>query len=82
MQVLELAGNAIKDNKKNMIIPRLILLAVRNNDELRNLFMGVTITHGGVLSNIHIQLVLFSKKSAENLLIRAESDMVVCLWKG
>eukprot|EP00497_Spongosphaera_streptacantha_P002490 TRINITY_DN308_c0_g3_i5.p1 TRINITY_DN308_c0_g3~~TRINITY_DN308_c0_g3_i5.p1 ORF type:complete len:109 (+),score=21.38 TRINITY_DN308_c0_g3_i5:81-407(+) len=38
-EVLELAGNAAKDNKKNRIVPRFIQLAVRNDDEL-NTFLG------------------------------------------
>lgn len=62
-EVLELAGNAAKDNKKNRIIPRHILLAVRNDDELGKLLMGVTIAHGGVLPSIH--QVLLPKKTAE-----------------
>lgn len=33
-QVLELAGNAARDNKKKLISPRHILLAVANDDEL------------------------------------------------
>ena len=33
-EVLELARNAAKDNKNNRIIPRHILLAVRNDAEL------------------------------------------------
>ncbi|KAH7301635.1 hypothetical protein KP509_23G035200 [Ceratopteris richardii] len=62
-EVLELAGNAARDNKKNRIIPRHIQLAIRNDDELGKLLTGVTIAHGGVLPNIH-QLLL-PKKSAE-----------------
>ena len=62
-EVLELAGNAARDNKKNRIIPRHILLAVRNDEELGKLLMGVTIAHGGVLPNIH--QVLLPKKTAE-----------------
>uniref|UniRef100_A0A0D6R753 Histone H2A n=1 Tax=Araucaria cunninghamii TaxID=56994 RepID=A0A0D6R753_ARACU len=60
-EVLELAGNAARDNKKNRIIPRHLLLAVRNDDELGKLMKGVTIAHGGVLPNIH--QVLLPKKS-------------------
>uniref|UniRef100_A0A804MQ80 Histone H2A n=1 Tax=Zea mays TaxID=4577 RepID=A0A804MQ80_MAIZE len=46
-EVLELAGNAAKDNKKTRIIPRHVLLAIRNDEELGKLLAGVTIAHGG-----------------------------------
>ncbi|XP_073008759.1 probable histone H2A.5 [Typha latifolia] len=61
-EVLELAGNAARDNKKSRIIPRHVLLAVRNDDELGKLLAGVTIAHGGVLPNINP--VLLPKQSA------------------
>ncbi|RZS07858.1 hypothetical protein BHM03_00038792 [Ensete ventricosum] len=60
-QVLELAGNAARDNKKNRIIPRHVLLAIRNDEELGKLLAGVTIAHGGVLPNINP--VLLPKKT-------------------
>ncbi|CAL9195476.1 unnamed protein product [Musa hybrid cultivar] len=60
--VLELAGNAARDNKKNRIIPRHVLLAIRNDEELGKLLAGVTIAHGGVLPNINP--VLLPKKTA------------------
>lgn len=56
-----MAGNAARDNKKNRIIPRHVLLAVRNDEELGRLLSGVTIAHGGVLPNINP--VLLPKKS-------------------
>ena len=51
-EVLELAGNAARDNKKTRIVPRHIQLAVRNDEELSKLLSGVTIAAGGVLPNI------------------------------
>lgn len=61
-EVIELAGNAARDNKKSRIIPRHIQLAVRNDEELNKLLGGVTIASGGVLPNIHASLMP-SKKS-------------------
>jgi len=52
VQVLESAGNAARANKKNRIIPRHLLLAVRKDEELEELLAGVTIAYGGVLPNI------------------------------
>jgi histone H2A len=65
-EILELAGNAARDNKKTRIIPRHIQLAVRNDEELNKLLGGVTIASGGVLPNIHTVLLPKSKgKKAE-----------------
>ena len=60
-EILELAGNAARDNKRKRIIPRHLQLAVRNDEELNKLLGGVTIAAGGVLPNIH-QVLLPKKK--------------------
>ena len=62
-EILELAGNAARDNKKSRIVPRHITLAVKNDEELNKLLGGVTIASGGVLPNIHA--VLLPKKSGK-----------------
>lgn len=67
LQVLELAGNASRDNKKSRILPRHVQLAVRNDDELSKLLGSVFIANGGVLPNIHS--ILLPKKSAQGLAV-------------
>lgn len=56
-EILELAGNAARDNKKGRVTPRHILLAVANDEELHRLLANVTIASGGVLPKIHPELL-------------------------
>ncbi|XP_067883491.1 histone H2A type 2-B-like [Heterodontus francisci] len=51
-EILELASNAARDNKKTRNILRHLQLAVQNGEELTKLLGGVTITQGWVLPNI------------------------------
>uniref|UniRef100_UPI00358E3189 late histone H2A.L3-like n=1 Tax=Myxine glutinosa TaxID=7769 RepID=UPI00358E3189 len=58
-EILEIAGNAARDNKKSRITPRHFLLAIRNDEDLDKLLGGVTIAQGGVLPDT--QTVLLPK---------------------
>lgn len=74
-EILELAGNASRDNKKLRIAPRHILLAVKNDEELNKLLAGVTISEGGVIPNIQASLLpKKTKMSKEDLAKDVESQ--------
>jgi len=62
-EILELAGNAARDNEKKRIIPRHLQLAIRNDEELNKLLDGVTIAQGGVLPHIRMELLPKKTKS-------------------
>jgi histone H2A len=64
-EIMELAGNAAKDNKKSRIVPRHIQLAIRNDEELNKLLSSITIASGGVMPNIHNVLIPGGKKADE-----------------
>ncbi len=62
-EILELAGNAARDNKKSRIVPRHITLAVKNDEELNKLLGNVTIASGKWNQTIQDVCNLFWKKS-------------------
>jgi histone H2A len=66
-EVLELAGNTARENKRSRIMPRHIQLAILNDTELEALnrvLMQATLSEGGVEPNIHsILLPKYSKKN-------------------
>ncbi|NWX10204.1 H2A1 protein, partial [Caloenas nicobarica] len=62
VEIMELVGNAARENKKARVMPRHIQLAVRNDDELNEVFSLVTIAEGGVLPNVIPELL--PKKTA------------------
>nr|KJB81844.1 hypothetical protein B456_013G164500 [Gossypium raimondii] len=72
-EVLELAGNAARDNKKTRIVPRHIQLAVRNDEELSKLLGDVTIANGGVMPNIH-NLLLPKKAGGSSKVSGGDDD--------
>jgi len=60
-EIMELAGNAAHDQKKQRITPRHIQLAVRNDEELNALLRDVTLAGSGTLPNIHSVLLPHKK---------------------
>ena len=56
-EILELSGNAARENKRRRINPRSIQLAVRSDEELNQLLPKVIIPNSGVLPNIHAVLL-------------------------
>merc|ERR1712054_347882 len=62
-EILELAGNAARNNKKSRIVPSHLQLAIRNDEELNKLLSGVTIAQGGVLPNTNTQAVIDPNKT-------------------
>jgi len=72
-EILELAGNAAFENRRQRIIPRHIQIAIRNDDELTRLLGNATIASGGVMP--HIQPALLPKKQAEELMGKHHNRM-------
>ncbi|UYV82835.1 HTA1 [Cordylochernes scorpioides] len=52
-EILELAGNVARDNKRSRILPRHVQLAVQNDLDLSRLFKDVTIAQGGVIPSVN-----------------------------
>lgn len=64
-EILELGGNAARDNKKHRINPRHLQMAIRNDEELNKLLSGVTLPQGGVIP--HIDSALIPKKDKKKM---------------
>lgn len=61
-EVMELSGNAARDNKRKRIIPRDINLAILQDAEIKELLSNVTISRGGVIPNI-LEVLLKPKRN-------------------
>jgi len=78
-EVLELAGNAAKDNARSRVSPRHVMLAVRNDDELNRLLDRVHIANSGVIPSVH-RILLHTLEQRRKLQQKGElpSDTVLC----
>jgi len=56
-EVMELAGNAARDNNRSRIVPRHLQLAIRSDEELNRLLHNVTLAASGVIPHIHMSLL-------------------------
>jgi len=78
-EVLELAGNAAKDNNRLRVSPRHVMLAVRNDDELNRLLDRVHIANSGVIPSVH-RILLHTLEQRRKLQEKGElpSDNILC----
>lgn len=70
-EILELAGNAARDNKHKRLTPRDIQLAVRSDTELAELLRDVGISQGGTMPHIYADL-LPEKKAKKKKQVKAQ----------
>ncbi|CAH2234575.1 histone H2A, sperm-like [Pararge aegeria] len=67
-EILDLASEVAFQNQKSRLVPRHLLFAIKNDEELSRMLTGVTISQGGVLPAINAQLLpkKTMKKQAES----------------
>ena len=75
-EILELSGNAARDNKSDAILPRHITLAIYNDEELSKCFDNVCWRGGGVLPDIKCMFLPWVKKHSfvSELFVYQEKD--------
>jgi histone H3/H4 len=56
-ELLEVASKECREAGRNRIVPRCILLGIRNDEELNRMFHNAAIPNAGVLPNIHAVLM-------------------------
>ncbi|KAF7336912.1 Histone H2A [Mycena venus] len=81
-EILELAGNAARDNKKHRIVPRHLQLAIRNDEELGKLLGSVVISQGGVVPHIDPSLLPTGTKKGKGGATSQELLVVFFLFRA
>ncbi|XP_067937989.1 core histone macro-H2A.1-like [Watersipora subatra] len=81
-EILELAGNSARDNRRRRIKPRDIRLAVGNDTELNKLCGNVTFSEGGSMALIHKELIPgATKSSSKKSVVRASASPKAAKFK-
>lgn len=55
-ELVELAGQVAREHRRQLITPRHIMLAIRNDTEINKLLAHITIANGGVVPGINAAL--------------------------
>lgn len=71
-ELIELSGECAHQHKRKRIMPRHILLSVKQDHELSFLLKDVVMPQGGV--SPHIEAVLLPQKSTKNKSVSMDSD--------
>lgn len=84
LQLLELSGNACRDNKRQRLIPRHIVLAMKNDEELNQFCAKVTCPGGGVLPFVHPVSFFGLNGTIRKVLICFSNFICLChvIWTG
>ena len=64
-ELMELAGDFAKEDKRQRITPKHLQQAIRSDDELNSFFINTTIKDGGVKP--HVNVFFLKKKEAAKL---------------
>jgi histone H2A len=82
-EVLELAGNAMRDANKRRIIPRHLCLAIKNDVELNELVGNACISQGGVMPNINpVLLPIRTKRKSDVDIVRSLQEAKMAARKA
>lgn len=65
-EILELSGNLLHDEKRQRIIPRYIMIAIRSDEELNKLLSHVIVAQSGVMEKVHPFIDKAGKKKPED----------------
>lgn len=76
-EILEISANNSRDDSRVRIVPRNIMFAIRNDEELHKLLSNVTIANAGVISCINPYLLLKSGAAKKAAAANATLDDVV-----